>query len=134
MNMGYSQLPNNPEKTQNIPSRLTTRILEQLELEAGQSNVPDNVLVKQILTNYVNWTRLSNGIELLPITKDSFKKLAQNHDLGINFLLIMEELFKRVFAKFIHDDKIRFKTSNDSIVASVILDSDFSENTIRKRV
>lgn len=194
--MGYSQLYNNQEKTQSITFRLPKRILEQLELESRQSNVSENVLVKQILTNYVDWTRFSNGIGLLPITRDSFKKLTQNldindimalvddmfsliknfamikhgyydqksaveslslylrasnlslvhmkeekdhrflvkHDLGINFSLIMEELFKRIFDEFIHDDKIRFKTSDDSMIASIILDLDFSENTTKKRV
>lgn len=172
------------EKTLSITFRLPKRVLEQLELEAGQNNVSENVLVKQILTNYVDWTRLSNGTGLLPITKNCFKKLSKNldmesaqelvedihsmirnfamikygrydqrgaiellsmylsmsnfslvhmkegtmhrflvtHGLGIGFSLILEQLFKNIFSEFNDPSKIRFKTSDDSMMASGISD------------
>jgi len=153
-------------------------------LEAGQSNISENVLVKQILTNYVDWARLSNGTGLLSITKNCFKKLSKNldvesiqdlvgdihsliknfamikyghydqngaiellsmylsmsnfslvhlkegmvhrflvtHNLGIGFSLILEQLFKNIFSEFNDPSKMRFITSDDSIIASEISD------------
>lgn len=75
--MAIEQLFNN-EKTQSITFRLPKRILEQIELEAKQNNVSENVLVKQILTNYVDWFRLSKGTGMIPITKESLQILGKN--------------------------------------------------------
>ena len=57
-----TQLSNGQEKTQSITFRLPHRILEQIELEAKQNNISENVLVKQILTNYVDLFRVTRGI------------------------------------------------------------------------
>lgn len=169
--------------TQNITFRLPKRILDQIELEAKQNNVSENVLVKQILTNYVDWFRLSRGIGMIPITKESLQKLGKNldgasindivenislliknfsiikygkhdldtmldslsmyiqmsnsqlvhlkeennhrflinHNLGMIWSLILEQLLREMFGEFIDISKIRFKTDDDSIIASVIL-------------
>lgn len=56
------------------------RILDQIELEAKQSTVSENALVKQILTNYVDWFRLTRSSGAIPISKESFQKLIQNLD------------------------------------------------------
>lgn len=173
------------EETKSITFRLPKRILEQIELEAGQNNVSENVLVRQILTNYVDWFRLSKGMGMMPITKDSLRKLSEhldgvsisrivgdissmiknfsiirygrydlnttldslsmyilmsnsqlvhlregndhrflmNHNLGITWSLILEQLFKAIFGEFIDNSQIKFKTSDDSIVASVHMTS-----------
>lgn len=175
----------NNEKTQSITFRLPKRILEQIELEAKQNNVSENVLVKQILTNYVDWFRLSKGTGMIPITKESLQKLSEhldgtsinsivenivsmiktfsiirygkydlsttldslslyiqmsnsqmvhlkernnhrfliNHNLGMAWSLVLEELFKTMFREFIHDTHIKFKTTNDSVIASLVLES-----------
>lgn len=182
--MEVKPLSNN-EKTQSITFRLPKRILEQIELEAKQNNVSENVLVKQILTNYVDWFRLSKGIGMIPITKESLRQLSEhldgasingivenivsmiktfsiikygkydlnttldslsiyiqmsnsqmvhlkernnhrfliNHNLGMSWSLVLEELFKTMFREFIHDTHIKFKTTNDSIIASLVLES-----------
>lgn len=71
----------NYEKTKSISFRLPKRILEQIELESVQNNVSENVLVKQILTNYVDWYRLSKGIGMMPITKELLQKLSKHLDV-----------------------------------------------------
>lgn len=186
--MAIEQLSNN-EKTQSITFRLPKRILEQIELEAKQNNVSENVLVKQILTNYVDWFRLSKGTGMIPITKESLQILGKNldgtsinsivenivsmiktfsiirygkydlsttldslslyiqmsnsqmihlkernthrflinHNLGMTWSLVLEELFKTMFREFIYNANIKFKTTNDSIIASLVLES-FPEN------
>jgi len=77
--MGAKQLSNS-EETKSITFRLPKRILEQVDLEAKQNNVSENVLVKQILTNYVDWFRLSKGIGMMPITKESLRKISEHLD------------------------------------------------------
>lgn len=171
------------EKTQSITFRLPKRILEQIELEAGQNNTSENVLVKQILTDYVDWFRVTRGTGAIPISKESLKKLTQNldvasiqdivenihsiikslslikfgkyelvtaleslslyiqmsnfqlvhlkeennhrflinHNLGITWSLILEQIFKSIFGEFIDNSRIKFKTTDDSIIASMVL-------------
>ncbi|MBI5147291.1 MAG: hypothetical protein HZA84_08795 [Thaumarchaeota archaeon] len=182
--MGIEQLSNH-EETKSITFRLPKRILEQVELEAEQNNVSENVLVRQILTNYVDWFRLSKGIGMMPITKESLRKLSEHldytsinsivedissmiknfstirygrydlsttldslsmyiqmsnsqlvhlkegnthrflisHNLGIAWSLVLEQLFKSIFGEFIDNSQIKFKTTDDSIIASVALTS-----------
>lgn len=79
------------ETTQSTTFRLPKRILEQIELEAKQNNVSKNVLVKQILTNYVDWFRLSKGTGMIPITKESFQKLSEHLD-GTSINSIVENI------------------------------------------
>ena len=178
--LGVKQLSDH-EETKSITFRLPKRILEQVELEAGQNNVSENVLVRQILTNYVDWFRLSKGIGMIPITKESLQKLSKHldsasiddivvdissliknfstirygdynlstaldslsmyvqmsnsqmvhlreehdhrflisHNLGMTWSLVLEQLFKAIFGEFIDSSQIKFKTADDSIIASV---------------
>ncbi|WKT57348.1 hypothetical protein QVH35_08045 [Candidatus Nitrosotenuis chungbukensis] len=182
--IGIKQLSDR-ENTKSITFRLPKRILEQIELEAGQNNVSENVLVKQILTNYVDWFRLSKGTGMIPISKESFQMLTQNldgtsiydivenihlmiknfglirygrydlktaieslsmyvqmsnfqlvhlkeenshrflitHSLGISWSLVLEQLINATFGEFIDPSQIKFKTTDDSIIASVTLPS-----------
>ncbi len=182
--MGVKQLSDH-EETKSITFRLPKRILDQVEMEAGQNNVSENVLVRQILTNYVDWFRLSKGIGVIPITKESFRQLGEHldgasinrivqdissmiknfstirygkydlsttldslsmyvqmsnsqlvhlregnehrflisHNLGITWSLVLEQLVKAIFGEFIDSSQIKFKTSDDSIIASVTMTS-----------
>lgn len=181
--MEPTQLSEITEKTQSITYRLPKRILEQLELEAKQNNTSENVLVRQILTNYVDWFRVTKGIGIIPISKESLQKLTHNldgtsiydivenmhsmiknlslikygkydlktaveslstyvqmsnfqlvclkeennyrflinHNLGITWSLVLEQLFKTTLGEFIDNSQIRFKTTDDFIIASTIL-------------
>lgn len=177
------------EKTESITFRLPKRILEQIEQESRQNNVSENVLVKQILTNYVDWFRVTKGTGMIPISRESLKKQTQNldgtwihdivedihsmiknfglirygrydlkiaiesllmyvqmsnfqlvhlkeednhrflitHNLGMDWSLVLEQLFKTTFGEFIDSSQTRFKTTDDSIIASMMLKlSDFA--------
>lgn len=182
--MEYLKLSDN-QKTESITFRLPKRILKQLELEAQQNNVSENVLVKQILTNYVDWFRLTKSMGMMPITKESLDVLSEhldstsisdivgnissmiknfsiirfgkydlsttldslsmyiqmsnsrmvhlkegnthrfliNHNLGMTWSLVLEDLYKTVFSEFVHDTHIQFKTTDDSLTVSLVLGS-----------
>lgn len=169
--------------TESITFRLPKKILEQIELEARQNNISENVLVKQILTNYLDWTKLASGVGILPLTRESFKVLHKNldfaniaaivqsiqsllkdfgiikfghwgpkealeslmlylqmsnfvfvhlkdqnehrflinHQLGMMWSVILEELFKKTFSEFVDENYLKFKTADDSLIASITL-------------
>lgn len=66
-------MSDNRERTQSITFRLPKKVLEQVELEAKQNNVSENVLVRQILVNHLEWTKFSRGMGILPMTRESFR-------------------------------------------------------------
>jgi hypothetical protein len=57
------------ETTRSITYRLPSKIVEELETEAMNKKISQNVLVKQILEKYVNWDRFSDKIGMVPIPK-----------------------------------------------------------------
>ena len=57
------------EKTRSITYRLPAKIVEELESEATEKNISQNVLVKQILEKYIEWDRYGNKIGMIPIPK-----------------------------------------------------------------
>ena len=57
------------EKTRSITYRLPANVVEELETEANEKNISQNVLVKQILEKYVEWDKFSEKIEMVPIPK-----------------------------------------------------------------
>jgi len=61
--------PPKKEKTRSITYRLPAKIVEELETEAMQKNVSQNVLVKQILEKFIQWDRFSDKIGMIPIPK-----------------------------------------------------------------
>ncbi len=61
--------PPKKETTRSITYRLPEKIVEELETEAMQKNISQNVLVKQILEKYVKWDRFADKIGMLPIPK-----------------------------------------------------------------
>lgn len=74
-----SHLPKK-EKTRSITYRLPAKIVEELETEAVQKNISQNVLVKQILEKYVTWDRFGDKIGMMPIPKDILESLGSNMD------------------------------------------------------
>ncbi len=66
------------EKTRSISYRLPVDVVEELETEAMQKNISQNVLVKQILENYVTWDRFSNKIGMIPVPKKIVEKLGKD--------------------------------------------------------
>jgi len=59
--------PPKKETTRSITYRLPARIVEELETEAMQKNISQNVLVKQILEKFVGWDRFADKIGMIPI-------------------------------------------------------------------
>ncbi|NJK77886.1 MAG: hypothetical protein HC944_02775 [Nanoarchaeota archaeon] len=57
------------ETTRSITYRLPSKIVEELETEARNKKISQNVLVKQILEQYVNWDRFGDKIGMIPIPK-----------------------------------------------------------------
>ena len=64
--------PQKKEKTRSITYRLPAKVVEELETEAMNKNISQNVLVKQILEKYVNWDRFGDKIGMIPVPKGIF--------------------------------------------------------------
>jgi len=56
-------------KTRSITYRLPSNIVHELETEATNNKISQNVLVKQILEKYVNWDRFGDKIGMIPIPR-----------------------------------------------------------------
>lgn len=70
--------PQKKETTRSITYRLPARVVEELETEAMQKNISQNVLVKQILEKYVQWDRFSNKIGMIPVPKKILETLGKD--------------------------------------------------------
>ncbi|GKS67239.1 hypothetical protein YTPLAS73_07860 [Nitrosarchaeum sp.] len=178
------------DSTRSITYRLPTTIVEELEIEAKNKNISQNVLVKQILEKYVTWNRFEDmigmipvpkglltslGIKMngedineiieavLPIIKDTvllmkgkydlkrcietledymrasgmksdhrieggFHHFIIQHELGIIWSFFTEQLLRRIFNQFMYDKNIKFQTTQNTIIATIELGSDFSEH------
>lgn len=74
--------PHSPqkEKTRSITYRLPARVVEELETEAIQKNISQNVLVKQILEKYIKWDRYEDKLGMIPIPKKIIDTLGSEMD------------------------------------------------------
>lgn len=182
--------PSKKEKTRSITFRLPDKIVEELEAEAKQKNVSQNVLVKQILERYIQWDRFSDKIGMVPIPKKILQVLGQDmkgsdidgilktllpmikdnvlfmkgnydlkrcietledymkasgmksdhkiegevhhfiiqHELGLKWSFFAEQLLKEVFHQFVPDKNLKCQTTENTVIASISLGSDFSEH------
>lgn len=66
------------ETTRSISYRLPVKVVEELETEAMQKNISQNVLVKQILETYVTWGRFSDKIGMIPVPKKIIETLGKD--------------------------------------------------------
>ena len=57
------------EKTKTITYRLPVNMIEELETQAMQNNISQNVLIKQIIQKYLQWDRFADSIAMIPIPK-----------------------------------------------------------------
>ena len=71
------QHPPKKEKTRSITYRLPEKVVEELETEAMEKNISQNVLVKQILEKYVEWERFASKIGMLPVPKAILSTLGE---------------------------------------------------------
>ena len=68
------------ESTRSITYRLPEKLVSELETEATQRSISQNVLVKQILEKYVQWDRFSNKIGMIPVPKGILESLGEELD------------------------------------------------------
>jgi len=114
--------PKKKEITRSITYRLPTKIVEELETEAMNKNISQNVLVKQILEKYVNWDRFSDKMGMIPIPKKILESLGTEMDgknineiIGIVLPLIKDSV---LFMKGKYDLKQCIETLEEYIRAS----------------
>ena len=65
------------KKTRSITYRLPAKLVEDLETEATQKEISQNVLVRQILEKYTQWDKFANVMGMIPIPKDILKTLGE---------------------------------------------------------
>jgi len=83
------------EQTDTISYRLPLKLLESLETEAREKNVSQNVLVKQILTKYVEWERFAQKMGIIPVPQKILESLGgemSHHEI----LKIIDVLFATI--------------------------------------
>jgi len=61
--------PKKQEKTRSITYRFSEHLVDELETEAMEQNISQNVLVRQILEKYIEWYRFSEKIGMIPVPK-----------------------------------------------------------------
>ncbi len=110
------------EKTRSITYRLPAKIVEELETEAVQKNISQNVLVKQILEKYVTWDRFGDKIGMMPIPRDILVSLGSDMD-GKDILEIIKTVLPIIkdtvlFMKGKYDLKRCIETLEDYMKAS----------------
>jgi hypothetical protein len=69
--------PPKKEKTRSITYRLPENIVEEIETQAMEKNISQNVLVKQILEKYVVWDRFAEKIGMIPVPKNILDELGK---------------------------------------------------------
>jgi hypothetical protein len=114
--------PTKHEKTRSISYRLSEHILEELEIEAQQKEISQNVLVKQILEKYIGWERFANKMGMIPVPKEILKILGEKLDgSAINEAIqVMTPMIKDwvMFMKGKYDLKSTIETFEEYMKAS----------------
>ena len=68
------------EVTRSITYRLPEKLINELDGEAKQRKISQNVLVKQILERYIQWDRYSEKIGMVPVPKEIVETLGSDLD------------------------------------------------------
>ena len=110
------------ESTRSITYRLPEKLVNELETEATQKSISQNVLVKQILEKYVSWDRFSNKIGMIPVPKKILESLGEELD-GTDIDQIITLMFPMIkdvvlFIKGGYDLKRCIETLEDYMRAS----------------
>lgn len=110
------------ESTRSITYRLPEKLVSELETEATQKGISQNVLVRQILEKYMQWDRFSNKIGLIPVPKAIIETLGEELDgkdideiINVIFPMIKDSV---MFVKGGYDLKRCIETLEDYIKAS----------------
>jgi len=178
------------DPTRSITYRLPEKLINELETEAAQKSISQNVLVKQILEKYVEWDRFSDKIGMIPVPKGILQSLGDEldgkdideiinlifpmikdtvmfikggydikrcvetledymrasgmtsdhriesdvhtfliqHDLGMKWSVFTEQLLTQVFRNFLPDMELKFQTTDNTVILTAPLGSDFDEH------
>lgn len=68
----------------------------------------------------MTYVQMSN-FQLVRLKEENDHRFLINHNMGIVWSLILEQLFKLVFGEFIDNSRIKFKTTDDSVIATMVL-------------
>ncbi len=68
------------ETTRSITYRLPEKMINELDAEAKQKKISQNVLVRQILEKYLQWGRYSEKIGMIPVPKEILETLGEELD------------------------------------------------------
>ena len=68
------------EKTRNVTYRLPVHIVEELEREAMNRNISQNVLAKQVLGKFISWDRFADKIGMIPVPRKILESLGSKMD------------------------------------------------------
>jgi hypothetical protein len=78
------------EKTRTVTYRVPVKIVKELEFEAKQQRISQNVLVNQIFEKFVQWDRFGDKIGLIPVPREILKSLGKDMEPGdINMIVDM---------------------------------------------
>jgi hypothetical protein len=67
--------PNKKETTRSITYRLPERMVIELDTEAMQRGISQNVLVRQIIEKFLQWDRFASKIALIPVPRKIMETL-----------------------------------------------------------
>jgi hypothetical protein len=68
------------ETTRSITYRLPEKMIDELDGDAKQKKISQNVLVRQILEKYLQWDRYSEKIGMIPVPKEILETLGEELD------------------------------------------------------
>ena len=112
------------EKTRTITYRLPEKLIEELETEAMQRGISQNVLVKQIIEKFVQWDKFGDKIGMIPVPRTILTSLgAELESSDINMIIqLLKPVIKDnvMFMKGKYDLKRCIETLEDYMRASGI--------------
>lgn len=110
------------EKTDTISYRLPLKLLNDLETEANEKNISQNVLVKQILQKYVSWERFAVKMGMIPVPQKILESLGgdMSHQEILKIIDILFTTIKNsvMFMKGGYDLKRTIETLEDYMRSS----------------
>jgi len=114
--------PKKKEKTRSITYRFSEHLVDELETEAMEQNISQNVLVRQILEKYIEWYRFSEKIGMIPVPKAILQTLGDGMS-GQDIDKIIDGIFPIIkdtvmFMKGGYDLKRCIETLEDYMKAS----------------
>ena len=115
---------NKKEKTKTVTYRLPEKLVTELETEAMQKEISQNVMVKQILEKHIRWDRFSSKIGMIPVPMGIMTSLGINmesQDIGM-IIDVLKPIIKDnvLFIKGKYDLKSCIETLEDYMRASGI--------------